>query len=333
MAKAPTRKQLAEELCKKFPDTPTMTLARRLYDENKFLFANLELARSSIRLVRGTTGRKNKKLATVPRTKQKAGWVPECPPSAAEEWKPFELTTPCRVLSLSDIHVPYHSKEAVEAAVKHGKKLNPTVLLLNGDTCDFYSISRWERDPKRRNFKAEVDVIRELLSWLRGQFPKAQFIFKDGNHEERYDVFLWNKAPELFDLEHIQLQNILDFEKFGIERVTDKRPILAGKLPILHGHEPGQGIVAPVNQARGMYLRLSHSSLTGHGHRTSTHCEPDMFDREVTCYSQGCLCNLKPLYRPFNKWNWGHSFVDVAKDGQFNLSNFRINRDYEVRTA
>ena len=327
--------KFAEELCRKFPDAANRTLARKLYEENEGLFSNLELARRAIRYVRGSNGKAMAKRAKVPRKKGVSGeWVPKFPPTFAEEWKPVELPRPCRVLSLSDLHVPYHSERAIETAVQYAKeKHNPNILLLNGDYGDWYQLSRFQKNHKKRHFKEELEAMREGLSWLRGQFPRARRIFKLGNHDERWNHYIYNHAPEIADCDFAEIQHVLQFDKFGFERVDDQ-PVMAGALPILHGHEFGKsGIAAPVNPARGAFLRTIHSCLVGHSHRTSTHCEPDMFKREITTWSQGCLCELSPEYARINKMNQGFAVVEVDKDGQFDVYNYRLSRDYKVRTA
>lgn len=332
MAKSPTGKELAAKLCRKFPDTPSRTLARRLFNENKERFPNLESARKSILYVRGRNGKLTASFALVPRPAQKAGWKPSCPPSAAEPWLPVQIDGPCRVLSLSDIHIPYHSKEALEAAVKYGKKLKPDVVVILGDYQDFYRISRFQQDPKKRTLKEEIATGKDGLSWLRGQFPKARIIYKLGNHDERWNHYIWNKAVELWDLENLQLHNVLGFEDLGIERVDDNM-ILAGELPMFHGHELGRGISSPVNPARGMWLRGNHTILVGHYHRTSSHPETDIHNNEMMTWSQGCLCDRRPEFARVNRWNFGFAFVDVEADGQFNMQNLRISNDFQVRSA
>jgi predicted phosphodiesterase len=325
----------ARQLCREFPDTPTRALARKLYAANSEHITNLESARKAVLVVRGANGKKHQYKAdpACARPKGKSGWKPACPPSLAEEWTPVQLDGPCNVLSLSDAHIPYHRREAIEAAVSYGKRLKPDVLLLNGDWADFYNVSRWEKDPKQRDLRGELDSVKQSLEWLRSQFKHARFIYALGNHEERFDKWIWNKAVELWNVEAIQLHNILDFERLGIERV-DEVPVMAGKhLPILHGHQLLKGAFSPVNQARGAFLRTIHSNLTAHGHRTSTHCEPDMWGREITCWSQGALCNLRPPYARFPKWNWGFAHIEVASDSQFNMHNLRISEDFNVRAA
>ena len=74
-------------------------------------------------------------------------------------------------------------------------------LILNGDICDHYANSRFEADPKHRDFKVEVESVRFFLHGLRKRFPNAQIVYKHGNHEERYEKYLRAKAPELLGLE------------------------------------------------------------------------------------------------------------------------------------
>lgn len=336
MGKAPTGIDLARKLCESHPQAPSHTLAKRLYRENVERFSTYNAAYLCIRRARGNQGVKMRNKCKDGGTRREngtSGWAPECPPSHAEPWTPFDLGAGVRVLSLSDAHVPYHEPKVITASVEYARrKLKPDVVLINGDWCDFYSVSRWDKDPKKRDFVGELDTCRESLSWLRGRFPKARFVFKEGNHEERFTKFIWNKASELWGMDACRLEHILKLEEMGIEIVTDQRPVMAGGLPILHGHELGN-FTNSVNHARGSFLRTLHTVLVGHGHRTSTHCEPNMFGSETTTWSQGCLCNRAPDYAKFNKWNWGFAFADVAQDGSFDLMNYRLSADCEVRTA
>ena len=317
--------EIARRLCAAHPDAPSKTLARRLVAEANGAIT-LAAAYNRIRRqfgVHGKHGRAHVKAAAA-RKPRVAGAVFEMPATRAEPWGPWTLEVTGLVGVLSDIFVPYHDEVALKAAVDQLRGDKVAALVLNGDSCDFYAISRYIKDPRKRNFKAEVAASRELLAWIRGQFPEIPIVFKAGNHEERYSHWLWQHAPEISDEPRMGLDQWLDMDDHGIDYVDDQRPILAGALPILHGHEKGKGISAPVNQARGAFLRLHHTVLEGHGHRTSVHCEPDMFGRETTCWSTGCLCDLRPEYARINKFNHGFASVQVYGDGQFDVHNFRI---------
>ena len=213
------------------------------------------------------------------------------------------------------------------------KKRKPDVLLLNGDFADFYTISRYTKNPKKRNFKKEVKLLREGLSWLRSQFASSRIVYKQGNHDERWDHWLWNHAPEISDLPQVRLSSILGAKKLDIEFVGDGRPVMAGKLAIFHGHELSGGPFVPAMPARSAFLRTTASVMVGHHHRTSTHTEPNWKHEEVVCWSVGCLADLNPEYSRVNKHNHGLAIIDVAADGQFGVDNLRLNTDYRVRSG
>jgi predicted phosphodiesterase len=321
-----------EELCKKFPDAPSNGLAKRARQERPETFASVELARTMIRTIRGARGDSKKNQATQPRPKGKAGQKPKIPPSLAESWEPFHVDAK-RIGILSDIHIPYHSEIAFGSAVAKLKAMKPDCLLLNGDIADFYQVSRHQRDPKNRRFSEELRLVIEGLEWLRSEFPKARIIYKQGNHEERWDHFIWNRAPEIYDLAAVRIDELTQCKRLGIEMIGDQLPIMLGKLPVLHGHELPKGISSPVNAARGAYMRTKHTVLVGHSHQTSAHPEPDMFHSETHVWSTGCLCDLTPQYARVNRWNHGMAFVEVANDGAFSVSNFRINKHGDIRGA
>jgi hypothetical protein len=325
---------MARELCRKHPEAPARTLARRLVEEAAGAIT-LDQARHRISRQFGVHGNADRKQipAVAPRAKRQAGAVLEMPRSKAEAWEPYDLGVVGTIGILSDIHVPYHSEVALGAAVADLKSSGIDALVLNGDTADFYAISRWTKNPRHRNFKSEVEQTRQLVSWIRQEFPAIPVVFKTGNHEERWTHWLWQHAPEISDEPEMGLATWLRLDQHDIVLVEDQRPILAGKLPILHGHEKGKGISAPVNQARGAFLRLHHTVLEGHGHRTSGHCEPDMWGSEVFCWSTGCLCDLRPEYARLNKWNHGFAAVTVHADGTFDVRNQRISADGRVRSS
>lgn len=336
---------VAREFCERFPEMPTRTIARALYKQHPKLYQSEEHARTYVRVARGQKGEKCRKEATDKRLYQPPKVKPvTMPEPVVEAWEPLRIDGPARIGVLSDIHVPYHDKAALEVAVKECKRHKCDTIILNGDTLDFYAISRFEKDPERRGPAEEIRNTVQLMRWVQSQFPKARLIFKEGNHDERFSKFVWNNAPVLWSLKQCRLDSVLGWEyaeqtdndttkleRYGWEYLGDKRPIMAGRLPILHGHElPGGG--SPVNPARGAYMRTAHSVLIGHLHRTSQHTEPNMFHAEVACFSSGALCGMFPAYARVNKWNSGFVICDVEADGEFDLRNLRI-ADGKVRAS
>jgi hypothetical protein len=315
-----TSKKLAEELCRRFPDTPSLTLARRLYGDNPERFPNLEAARCSIRYVRGASGKRNAKTATVPREKQDPHNPLGLPLPEPLDFRPFYLRK-ARALVIADLHIPYHDLQALTAALQAGKQAGCDTLLILGDLLDFYQLSRFLKDPRQRSVASEIADAKQFLAVAKKMFPRV--IFKLGNHDERFSHYLLTKAPELLDVPGMNLEGILGLSALGVEVIDGKRPIYAGALTLLHGHELPSGIAAPVNVARGLYLRAKACAMQAHNHTTSEHSEPDLRSKLITTWSLGCLCQLFPEYARYNKWNHGFALLDV--DGKdFEVRNRRI---------
>ena len=325
---------MAKRLCQQHPDAPARTLARRLVKEANGAIT-LKAARSRIARQFGQEGVKNRKTmkAAAPRPARQAGHVPAMPPSMAESWTPHVMKVLGPVGIISDVHVPYHSEAAVTAAVEFLKGQSLAGLLLNGDIADFYAISRYMKDPSQRDFKGELEAVRAFIAWLRSQLPEIPIVLKAGNHEERWTHWLWQHAVEISDDPRMSLGAWLDLDKHGVEIVEDQRPVMLGKLPVLHGHELPKGMAAPVNVARGAFLRTLSTVLVGHSHRTSNHAESDMWHREVATWSTGCLCDLRPDYARINRWNWGFAVATVHERGAFDVHNYRVMNDGTVRSA
>lgn len=309
------------------PKMPTLKLARIMYNEHKLLYKNVEDARLSLRYIEGKVGARLKKhVANTAFVKDEPRpYNPyKLPESDESEYEPFIIKGHKRLAIFSDIHVPYHNISALTAAIDYCKKTKPDALLLNGDTIDCHRLSRYTKDPKKRNFKLELDTFKTLFDVFEKQL-KCKIYFKIGNHEERYEHFLQEKASELVGIEEFEFENIIKARARGIEIIGEKRYMVMNNLCGIHGHEYIGGISAPVNPARGLFLKSKVSSFQGHNHQTSEHTEPTLTGRMVTTWSLGCLSELHPAYMPLNKWNHGFAEVELCPNGEeFEFRNKRI---------
>jgi hypothetical protein len=196
-------------------------------------------------------------------------------------------------------------------------------ILLNGDVLDFFGLSRYCKDPKKRNFAEELKSFEEFMDILNNIY-KCKIYLKIGNHEERYNHFLWQKAGEIADVEEFQLEEIIKKRAKNVTIIGEKRIIKLGHLNVLHGHEFAGGVFSPVNIARGLFLKAKVSAMQGHNHQTSEHSESNLEGKLTTTFSLGCLSELNPSYMPINKWNHGFAIVDIDAKGNFEVSNKRI---------
>ena len=245
--------------------------------------------------------------------KASQGW----PKTEAKEKSPLILIPPefkgrSLIGVLSDVHIPYHVPEALDAAVAYFKKHRINTLILNGDFLDCAELSEHEKHIGQPATAEEVIRGREALAYIRHMFPKARIIYKLGNHEMRWGRRIYKQLPaiaSILDMEgqYFNFGKIMHLDKYGIELVSDPISIKVHDLNILHGHELGPG--GGVNPARWLHLNAGASSIVGHFHRVSSHDESTINDDHIRTYSMGCLCDLKPDYRPFANKKWRHGFA------------------------
>jgi len=304
---------LADEAITKTPKSSTYAIARKLFADHPEVFRSIEQARTCVKRARDRAGK-------APPAKTRAGRVPLPKPVDAESVAPLDIDARS-VLVMSDIHVPYHDEKALTTAVEYGIKADVDHVVLLGDILDFFSISRWEKDPRKRDFKREVEAGRQFFRAIRSAFPSAAITWKIGNHEERWESFLFQRAPELVGVDFLDLASIYETGEIAIlDRMQHPR---VDHINLIHGHEFGKSVFSPVNPARGLFLRSKATALCGHSHQTSVHVETNM-NRTVTgCWSLGCLCDLRPRYAPYNKWN--HGFAVITRDGELSrVDNLKI---------
>jgi hypothetical protein len=83
--------------------------------------------------------------------------------------------------------------------------------------------------------------------------------------------------------------------------------------------------MAPVNSARGLFMKAKESTICSHVHKISEHTETNLSGELTTCWTTGCLAELSPDYSPFAN-NYAHGFAHIKVDAERNYSvkNFRI---------
>lgn len=324
-----TKADLAREYREKYGlKMPTLKLARIMYNENKLVFNNLEDARKKLLYIEGKNGANSKykkciELSkNVPEVRPKNPYV--LPESDEEDFKPFYVPAKYkRGLILSDIHIPYHSIEALKCVIDYGIEYKPDFIFINGDLLDFHSLSYFLKDPRKKRFNEELEIAKDFLNTLKKLF-NCKIFLKFGNHEERYDNFIFQKAHELKGVAEFELEQLFKNRLPDIEIIKDKRLLVISGLPFIHGHEFGRGIFNPVNAARGLFLQAKHSAVKGDCHSTSEHVETNIFGNLMTTWSVGCLCGLTPKWLPLNKWNHGFATIDVIDKEIFKFRNYRI---------
>jgi hypothetical protein len=310
------RTEIIREAVRRFPTLPNRTLARYvLHNYGPIFDSNLEKIRSMIRYQTGSRGGNSRKNP-----------LPHSPQPIPPTWRKTQThykLNPGLWLVLSDGHVPFHEPKPIESAVKFGQAEKVTGILFNGDMQDCASISYWPSGMKR-DFDKEVELFIDFLDFIEHELPGTEKVYKPGNHEYRLPRLYQAKVPELIGLPLQAVDGVLGLDYRGIELLDYHQIVIAGKLPIIHGHEI-RHIDRSVNPARGLFLRAKSWAACSHCHSTSEHTPKNIMGTLLTTWSFGCLCDLNPDYNPFgNDWNWGFALVNVEKNGDFEVVNRRI---------
>ena len=327
-----TKRQVAREYRAEYGlEMPTLKLARIMRKKEPLLFNDVEHARQVLRDIEGKKGPKARKesLAVAPEyvlDKDRPRNPYNLPESHQEVRKAFKLPTACdNILLISDLHIPYHDIEAVTIALEYGKKNKVNTIFINGDLIDNAQVSRFERDMRKRSVKEEFEATKQFLVSLRKLFPAAEIYWLKGNHCIRWEKFLEQKVSEIWDDPYFHLEQRLRLNEERIKLLDDKVLVKAGKLSITHGHHIFKGIFVPVSPARGAFLRAKQSIVVGHLHRASHHPEVNLDGKTISCWSTGCLCELRPNYSPLvSNSQHGFAHIMIEKNGNYHVRNYQI---------
>lgn len=311
-----------------YKDTPSLTLAKIIFDEYKFDFNNIDSVRTIVRYNRGQLGSYNKsKLSTNKYLKSTGHLAPyKIPNPESEDYLPLILEEKYNNIGvIGDFHFPNHRKKPIELAYSYFKEKKINTLILNGDLLDNtpftnHDCTRPTADDVRRWF----EQVESFLEYTRDYFPKAKIIWAEGNHDYWFKRWLHSHAWQLSKDPYFTLEERLHISEYNIEFLKQTRYIMAGGLAIVHGHHMVKGIIAPVNSARGVFNKAKASVLINHVHIESSHTETNLHGDMITCWSLGCMCTLTPDYMPM-AGKACHGFAHVTTNKKlFHVDNFRI---------
>ena len=101
-----------------------------------------------------------------------------------------------RTMFIGDTHVPFHDPKAIALTLDFAEWLKPSSVYLLGDICDFYRLSRWDKDPKRiETLQDELDQTVHFLDQVRNIVgASCKVYYLEGNHERRIEKYCITSA-------------------------------------------------------------------------------------------------------------------------------------------
>lgn len=325
------RADIARNFRKKYgAEMPTLTLARIMYKKNVEMFKNVEDARQALKYIEGKNGKSDVKKV-INTEFYRPEHRPKNPYVLPESWsikKPiFKLPITCNKIGfMSDFQSPFHDVKSIQAFIDWLKQKKINTLFLNGDIVDNYALSSFIKDPRKRNFKAELDTARGIFAWLRGEFPDIPIYYNmDANHELRWEKWLREKAPELLDMHEFELDVVLRLNEHKIIPLKNNKMVMIGKLPVLHGHTLFGKFGAGVNKAANVFRKTLRSCIASHVHVTDEFTKRDLSGKMITCWTTGCFMDIDAVeYNEHNDYNHGGSYIETDNDGNYTVENKRM---------
>lgn len=328
------KRVLAQQIVMAHPHiTENRTLAKLLHNKYPLIFKDVEDARTIIRTAIGKRGKKQISPNVEAFAERLAKLRQQHQLSAERkiDTTPYKIKGFSKALVIGDLHLPFHDQKSIDIALEYGYRANVDLVIINGDLLDFASISRFLSKPDEMRMIDNIDAGKKMLAYIKDALG-CKVIFHEGNHDVRCEHYLMRQAPEFWGLASIELKNLLGCDEMNIGHVSNIRTMHFGKLTIAHGNHIVKGVFAPVNPARGAFVRANASILINHCHRTSTHIESDIKGHTTGAFSAGCLCDIRPEYNPMvAKFNQGFAVVELENNhGDFVVDN-RMIIDYKVR--
>lgn len=205
-----------------------------------------------------------------------------------------------KVLSLSDLHIPFENPDVIMNAIKEHSDAD--VLVLNGDIFEVYALSKW---PKKKVIllKHEYRIAVEWMKLFTSIFPKI--ILVSGNHENRiasyFNANIDSQANFLVSKDILsRLANGYDFneEEGTFEKVHDwnnvhydgglmKYYTIIGKTIFIHPNDfSSVHMRTSVNHADDLMQTEDFECMVmGHTHKMGTYIWKNKLIIE-----QGCCC-------------------------------------------
>jgi len=221
---------------------------------------------------------------------------------------------------LNDIHIPFHSKSALDVALTIlediYKEKTLSTIILNGDVGDFYGVNLHGKMPSdmsiKNTIKDEIYQVNKFLDHICKRFKNVEIVFIEGNHETRLLRYIVKKCPELFDM--FSIPELFKLKERKIKFVPYGRNQLY-KIPetnLFVRHSPYS---YGVNCAYSTLTKKFTNLIFGCTHRGQSVTLKTANQEERYACANRCLIDFdSPIFNYMDSDNWSHGFSVVYKD-------------------
>ena len=216
---------------------------------------------------------------------------------------------------VGDQHFPFHDRKVLGIIDKFLEELQPNYLIYNGDMGDFYQISKFSKNPARLDsLQEDVNSTTRMFWRHKRLLPNTKKILIAGNHEDRWQKFLWDKAPVLSSLKALTIPELFGLEECGIDYIPYEQGLMINDLfLVIHGD------ISSIHSgytAKRMYEKHGGCGICAHCHRGGSFYKRDRFG--TWGWWEGfCLCSLNPDWIKNPNWVQGFTLVHFLGKKRF----------------
>lgn len=201
-------------------------------------------------------------------------------------------------LIIPDLHFPFQDDKYLTLILKIVKLIKPYGIVQLGDALDFFQISKYEKNPARKNEVTDDITMwsRTLDKWEAALEVGGEIRLLEGNHCDRLRRFVWAQAKELHKMvatmpEMLQLRerNKRGKLKWTWHPLAKWDSCQIGDCILHHGHYFNTHVA--VNNL----IKYPKSLITGHTHRFQYVSNGDRFSVSLGHGSNESLTAHSPV--------------------------------------
>lgn len=320
-----TKNDLVRDYLSKTKLTSKIGIARELFKKYPNKWKSVEEARTAVRYVTGSLGKKNRELIKdVEKTdffyNGLEQWAIENINTENEPWhNPYQIPTGIKQLNIiADLHSVHLDYKVLGKFIRETE--NKEALLINGDLLDSESLSRHIKSHNLVSYEYELELCHKILKELKAEFTHVYF--HQGNHDFWLERYLLTNAREIFRLRGIELFELLRCGELGVHTIHNLQYMTFGDLDILHGHQfngfgsgkfPAGGLL---DKWQTFKKRYDVKVLASHSHRYDHQISKKSKDGKFgEAWVTPALCRQGASYNPYAGWDNGWATAIINNDG------------------
>lgn len=227
-----------------------------------------------------------------------------------------------KVAIISDLHAQFLDERAFRLFLAIYKEHKYDLLVINGDLCDFPTLSRFSQRIETFNpsilrdysLHEELEFVEhKILEPLHKAQTKTPILIRMGNHEKRFlrptkeSAAITEILEECRKIGTTKLEELLHFNKYNAKISYNTVDILKNKFVLVHGVHLGG------NRCEKYLREYMMSGTSGHTHQ-GYRLEKTLYDKQdIEWVESFCLRTIKNVeYLEEGQIpNWSQGFVDV----------------------